>query len=261
VLAIALTDWQIGTDQFSFIGLHNFRILAIDPDFRSAVFNTVAYALMMAPATVVLGLVTALLIESAGALRGFYRVAHFLPAMATMAAMAIAWEALLHPTIGLVNFIVTGLGLPAENWLRNRHTVLPALALIGTWQNFGYATVLFLAGLRAIPRDLHDAAFVDGADATIDLMRTVTLPLLGPTTMFVTVIAGLRAFETFDTVRVLTRGGPDHASDMLLYDLYRESFEYLNTGYGAAITVVFLLLVSTLTLIQIRTMDRKVHYT
>jgi multiple sugar transport system permease protein len=120
---------------------------------------------------------------------------------------------------------------------------------------------LFLAGLQAIPRDLHDAAAVDGADSTLDRLRIVTLPLLGPTTMFVTVVAGLRAFEGFDTVRVLTRGGPDHASDMLLYDIYRESFEYLHTGYGAAIAVVFLLLVSALTLIQTRTMNRKVHYT
>src|SRR5215471_9441707 len=96
VFVLALTDWQIGTDQLSFVGLRNFRILAIDPDYRSAVFNTVAYTVMTVPATVALGLITALLIESAGA-RGFYRVAHFLPAMATMAAMAIAWEGLLNP--------------------------------------------------------------------------------------------------------------------------------------------------------------------
>lgn len=261
VFAIAMTDWQMGMDEFSFVGLHNFRILAVDPDFYSALVNTLVYALIVVPATLCLGLITALLIESVRSFGGFYRAAHFLPAMATMAAMAIAWEALLHPTIGLVNHAMISLGLPPENWLRNQHTVLPVLALIGTWQNFGYATVLFLAGLKAIPLDIYNAAALDGADSAVDRLRTVTLPLLGPTAMFVTVIAGLRALEVFDTVRILTRGGPDHASDMLLYDMYRESFEYLHTGYGAAITVVFLVLVGALTLIQARAMDRRVHYT
>jgi multiple sugar transport system permease protein len=120
--------------------------------------------------------------------------------------------------------------------------------------------VLFLAGLKAIPADLYDAAAIDGADSVSDRFRTVTLPMLGPTMMFVVIVTALRALEVFDTVNILTQGGPAKSSEVLLYTLYTESFEYLRTGYGAAITVVFLAIVVSLTLVQAAVMDRRVHY-
>jgi multiple sugar transport system permease protein len=260
VIVIALTDWQMGAKTLSFAGLANFREVLGDEGFRISLVNTVVYVLIVVPGTVGLGLLIALLIESGKSCRAFYRAIHFLPFMATLAAMAIAWEALLHPTIGLVNQTLVSLGLPTANWLRDEKTVLPVLTAIGIWQNLGYAMVLFLAGLKAIPQDLYDASDVDGADLWLDRLRTVTLPMLGPVTMFVVIVVALRAFETFDTVQILTQGGPGHASEMLMYTLYRESFEYLRTGYGAAVTLVFLAIVVALTLFQARVMDKRVHY-
>ncbi|MDL2410717.1 sugar ABC transporter permease [Rhizobium calliandrae] len=260
VFAIALTDWQFGATTLNFVGLANFREVVADEGFRASLINTILYVVIVVPGTIVLGLVIALLIESGKSLRAFYRAIHFLPFMATLTAMAVAWEALLHPTIGLVNQALARLGLPTANWLRDENTVLPVLAMIGVWQNFGYAMVLFLAGLKSIPQDLYDAADIDGADLWFDRLRTVTLPMLGPVTMFVFIVVALKAFETFDTVQVLTQGGPGHASEMLLYTLYRESFEYLRTGYGASVAVIFLFIVLALTLIQVRVMDKKVHY-
>lgn len=260
VVVIALTDWQLGARTLSFVGLANFREVFGDEGFRISLVNTVVYVLIVVPGSVGLGLLIALLIESGQSCRVFYRAAHFVPFMATLAAMAFAWEALLHPSIGLVNQALTALGLPTTNWLRDERTVLGVLAVIGIWQNLGYAMVLFLAGLKAIPQDLYDASDVDGADLWFDRLRTVTLPMLGPVTMFVVIVVALRAFETFDTVQVLTRGGPGHASEMLMYTLYRESFGYLRTGYGAAVTLVFLVIVVALTLVQARVMDRRVHY-
>ncbi|MDE5466275.1 MULTISPECIES: sugar ABC transporter permease [unclassified Bradyrhizobium] len=260
VFVIALTDWQFGAHTFAFVGIANFREVFGDDGFRASLLNTVIYVLIVVPGTVILGLAIAMLIESGRSLRAFYRAIHFLPFMATLAAMAIAWEALLHPTIGLVNQTFSALGLPTANWLRDEVTALPVLAIIGIWQNLGFAMVLFLAGLKSIPRDLYDAAEIDGADLWLDRFRTVTLPMLGPVLMFVVIVVALRAFEAFDTVKVLTKGGPGHASDVLLYTLYRESFEYLRTGYGAAVAVVFLVIVVALTLIQARVMDKRVHY-
>ncbi|WP_236775533.1 carbohydrate ABC transporter permease [Agrobacterium tumefaciens] len=260
VFAIALTDWQFGASSMSFVGFGNFREVFADEGFRASFVNTLIYVVIVVPGTLVLGLAIALLIESGKSCRAFYRAIHFLPFMATLTAMAIAWEALLHPTIGLVNQTLVSLGLPTANWLRDEATVLPVLAMIGIWQNLGYAMVLFLAGLKSIPQDLYDAADIDGADLWLDRLRTVTLPMLGPVTMFVFIVVALKAFETFDTVQILTQGGPGHASEMLLYTLYRESFEYLRTGYGASVAVVFLVIVVTLTLIQARVMDKKVHY-
>ncbi len=260
VFVIALTDWQFGARSLSFIGLANFRQVFADAGFRASLLNTFVYVVIVVPGTVILGLLIALLIESGKSCRSFYRAVHFLPFMATLTAMAIAWEALLHPTIGLVNQTLAAIGLPTANWLRDKNTVLPVLAIIGIWQNLGYAMVLFLAGLKGIPQDLYDAADVDGADFWLERLRTVTLPMLGPVSMFVVIVVALRAFESFDTVKVLTQGGPGHASEVLLYTLYRESFEYLRTGYGAAVAVVFLGIIVTLTLVQVRVMDRKVHY-
>lgn len=260
VLGIALTDWQFGATGLRFVGLANFREVFGDPDFRASFLNTFVYVSIVVPTTVILGLLVALLVESGKSLRAFYRAVHFLPYMAMLAAMAISWEALLHPTIGFVNHVFAAAGLPTANWLRDENTVLAALAVIGIWQNLGFAMVLFLAGLKAIPKDLYDAASVDGADLWLDRLRTVTLPMLGPTTMFVVIVVALNAFRVFDTVQILTQGGPRHASDVLLYTLYRESFDYLRTGYGAAVTIVFLAIVISLTLVQARVMDRKVHY-
>ncbi|WP_342740926.1 sugar ABC transporter permease [Bradyrhizobium sp. B117] len=260
VFVIALTDWHFGARTLSFVGSANFREVVADQVFRTSLLNTVVYVMIVVPSTVVLGLIIALLIESRRSCRAFYRAIHFLPFMATLGAMAIAWEALLHPTIGLVNQTLAAIGLPTVNWLRDENTALPVLAMIGIWQNLGYTMVLFIAGLKGIPQDLYDAADVDGADLWFDRLPTVTLPMLGPVSMFVVIIMALRAFESFDTVKVLTQGGPGHASEVLLYTLYRESFEYLHTGYGAAIAVVFLAIVVTLTLLQVRIMDRKVHY-
>lgn len=260
VFVIALTDWQFGASTLSFIGLANFEEVFSDGGFRASFVNTIIYVAIVVPGTIVLGLAVALLIESGKSFRAFYRAIHFLPYMATLTAMAIAWEALLHPTIGPVNQTLAGLGLPTANWLRDENTVLPVLAVIGIWQNLGFAMVLFLAGLKSIPQDLFDAAEIDGADLWLDRLRTVTLPMLGPVFMFVFIVVALKAFETFDTVQVLTQGGPGHASEMLLYTLYRESFQYLRTGYGASVAVVFLLIVVALTLIQARVIDRRVHY-
>jgi multiple sugar transport system permease protein len=260
VFVIAATDWQFGARSLSFVGLGNFAELFADPVFRISLLNTIVYALIVIPATVILGLIVALLIESGKSLRAFYQAAHFLPYMATLAAMAIAWEALLHPTIGLVNQTLAAVGLPTANWLRDERTVLPVMAAIGIWQNLGFAMVLFLAGLKSIPRDLYDAAEVDGADIWLDRLRTVTLPMLGPVTMFVMVVIALKAFRVFDTVKILTQGGPANASEVLLHTLYVESFEFLRTGYGAAVTVVFLAIVVALTLLQARVLDKRVHY-
>src|SRR6185369_3002156 len=169
---------QLGSFTFHFIGTANFRTLFTDPTFWKALSNTVVYVAIVVPGTVLLGLVTALLIEASPRLRGFYRAAHFLPVMSTMAAMAIVWGTMLHPTIGLVNRLLAAFGISGVNWLRDENTALSALAAIGIWQGFGFAMVLFVAGLKSIPQSLYDAAAIDGADGLLDRLRTVTMPML-----------------------------------------------------------------------------------
>jgi len=263
LLAVAffsLTDWQLGQADFAFVGLGNFRTLFSDPLFLKALRNTCIYVLAVVPGTVILGLLVAVLLESSDSLKGFYRTAHFVPVMASTSAMAIVWGTMLHPTIGLFNRILYVLGYSSVNWLRDERTALLSLIVIGVWQGFGYAMVLLVSGLKAIPQHLYDAADVDGADGAIDRLQFVVLPMIGPVLMFVVIITAVRAFSVFDAVRVLTAGGPNYGTDVLLYRLYTESFDYLRTGYGAALTVVFLGIVIVLTLVQAKLMDRRVHY-
>jgi multiple sugar transport system permease protein len=260
VVLFSLTDWQLGSFTFHFIGIANFRTLFTDPTFWKALTNTLVYAAIVVPGTVLLGLVVALLIEASPGLRGFYRAAHFLPVMSTMSAMAIVWGTMLHPTIGLVNRALGAMGISGVNWLRDERTALLALALIGIWQGLGFAMVLFVSGLKSVPQQLYDAAAIDGADGVLDRLRFVTLPMLGPVTMFVVILTATRSFEVFDSVRVLTQGGPNYASDVLLHRFYTESFDFLRMGYGAALTVVYLAIVVLLTLTQARLLERRVHY-
>lgn len=259
ILPMALTDWEFGKGQVGFAGVANFVELATDERFIAALFNSIMYVLAVVPLTVFAGLMLAALIERAGPLKSLYRAAHFLPVVATLAAMAVAWESLLHPTFGLLNRALAVVGMEPQNWLRDERLVLPTLIVIGVWQNIGFAVVMFLAGLRTIPQDLLDAARVDGAVLPYDRMRTVVWPLLGPITLFVTVMSAKKSLAVFDTVAVLTQGGPADSSEVLLHLLFVESFERLRAGYGAAITVVYLLLLLSVTWAQ-RVLDKRVHY-
>jgi multiple sugar transport system permease protein len=259
-IVISFTDWEFGAASARFVGIANFEALVADGVFWRAFGNTLLYAGIVVPACVCGGLALALLIESTDRFRAFYRTAHFLPVMSTLVAMAVVWQTLLHPTIGLLNQVLGVIGLEGRNWLRDEGTALLALAAIGIWQNLGFTMVLFMAGLKSIPRDLYHAADIDGADSILDRFRTVTLPLLGPVMMFVLVMMAIRSFQVFETVRVLTKGGPNKASEVLLHLIYVESFEFLHTGHGAALTVVFLAVVVVLTMVQTRIVEKRVHY-
>jgi multiple sugar transport system permease protein len=151
-------------------------------------------------------------------------------------------------------------GLPGPNWLGDSKTVLLSLALIGVWQSVGFNMVLFLAGLTAIPRELYAAAEIDGAASAWERFRLVTWPMLGPTTLFVITISVVNAVKVFETVGTLTQGGPNKASEVLLWTIYQEGFVYLRVGYASAMTVVFLAVLVVLMLLQYRVLDRRVHY-
>ncbi len=261
VVIMAFTDWQLGQNTIQFTGLQNLTELATDDVFRKSASNTLLYAALVTPASVLLGLWLAVLIESSPIGRAFFRSAFFLPVVSTTVAMAIVWEFLLHPSLGPVNALLSLAGIPRQSFLNNPATVLPTLAMIGIWENAGYNMVLFMAGLKAIPRDLYDAAAVDGAHRPYERFWTVTFPLLGPTLLFIVIISFLRSFRVFETVTAITQGGPQRASEVILFTIYQEGFVYFRVGYASALTVAFVVMLLTLTLIKFRFLDRRVHYT
>ncbi|WP_410216228.1 carbohydrate ABC transporter permease [Paracoccus sp. (in: a-proteobacteria)] len=254
----SVTDYRLGALNWDYIGPRNFVAAFSDPVFTRALMNTALYAAIVIPAGVFLALGVALLVHGRSKSRAFWETAYFLPVTATLVAMATVWQFLLHPSLGPVNAAITRAGFEPVSFLGNPALLIPTMALIGVWQVLGFNMVLFLAGLTAIPKDLHEAARLDGAKSSIDRFLTVTWPMLGPTTMFVVVTTSISAFKVFETVAVLTKGRS--GSETLLYALYLEGFEYSNTGYAAALTLIFLAIVLILSIGQTLRMERKVHY-
>lgn len=260
VLVLAFTDYEFGAPGFRWIGPGNFVDMLSDRTFASSVRNTAVYTLVVAPVSIVLALVLAVAIESGARGRATFRAIFFLPVVSLTVAMATAWQYLLHPTIGPVNALLRMVNVSGPNWLGSSDWVLFSLGIIGVWENVGFNLVLFLAGLTAIPRDLYAAAEVDGARSGWSRFWLVTWPMLGPTVLLVSVITMTRVIRVFDTVRTLTQGGPNMASEVLLHTIYQEGFHYFRFGYSAAITLVFLAVVLFLVLVQTRIADRRVHY-
>jgi multiple sugar transport system permease protein len=257
---LSFTDYELGATEMTGIGVGNFTQALADPIFRRSLWNTVLYVAIVLPGAVGFGLLIAVLVQSRKRTRSFYEVIYFLPVTSTLIAMATVWQVLLHPKLGPINAFLSMIGVGEIAFLSEPSLVLPTLAVIGIWQLVGFNMVLFLAGLSAIPRDLYEAAEIDGCASGIDRFLTITWPLLGPTTMFVIVTTSITAFKVFDTVAVMTRGGPAGASEVLLYAIYLEGFQYFHTAYAAALTIIFLLFILIFSVIQTFVLDRRVHY-
>jgi multiple sugar transport system permease protein len=260
LLVLSFTDYNLGNLDFKFVGLANFGKAMSDPVFRRSLWNTFLYVAIVLPLAVGLGLLVAILVHGRKRTRTFYEVVYFLPVTSTLIAMASVWTFVLHPKLGPVNALLDALGLDRHAFLSDPALVLPTLAVIGVWHLIGFNMVLFLAGLTTIPKDLYEAAEVDGCANALDRFLTITWPLLGPTTMFVIVTTSITAFKVFDTVAVMTHGGPIGASEVLLYAIYLEGFQYFHTAYAAALTVVFLVFILVFSVIQAFVLDRRTHY-
>lgn len=258
LIVLSFTDYEIGAVAIDWLGLRNFERAVADPVFRRAIVNTLLYVAIVLPGGVLLGLLIAILVHARTRSRGFYEVVYFLPVTTTMIAMATVWQFVLHPRLGPVNAVIRLAGFEEQAFISNPKLLIPTLAVIGLWQVIGFNMVLFLAGLTAIPRDLYDAAEVDGAGGPVSRFLTVTWPQLAPTTMFVAVTTSITAFKVFDTVAALTQG--KDGSEVLLYAIYLEGFQYFKIGYAAALTVIFLLFMLAFSLVQAFQLDRRVHY-
>lgn len=260
VFAMSLTDYQLGAVDWSFIGLGNYQALLSDGPFLRSLLNTFIYVAIVVPGSVVFGLIVAILVYERTRTKTIYQIIYFLPVTTTLIAMSVVWHFVLNPSLGPVTALARHFGLADFDVFGDPDLVLFGLAVIGIWQLVGFNMILFIAGLTAIPRDLYDAADIDGADHAWDRFWRVTWPMLGPTTLFVVVTTTITAFRVFDTVAVITRGNPMGRSDVMLYTMYIVGFQDFNIGYAAAITMVFLAFVLTVALLQALIIDRRTHY-
>jgi sn-glycerol 3-phosphate transport system permease protein len=242
-----------------FIGLDHYQTMVADPVFWKSITNNAIYALTTIPLSMALALGMALLIHAKVRGQAVVRMAYFTPTVLPMVAVANIWLYFYAPDYGLIDQMLGPFGFGGRNWLGNTETALPALIVITIWKEAGFFMIFYLAALQQIPPALLEAAQLEGATYRQQLRRIV-LPLLMPTTLFISVNAVIGAFRLVDHVVAMTKGGPDNATMLLLFQIYQVGFSFWDTGYAAALTVVLLVILSLIALFQFGYADKRVHY-
>jgi len=248
-----------GKREARFVGTENYQQLIGDEVFWQVLWNNFLYAIGTVPISIALAIAMALWVNSKIHGRGFVRMAYFTPTVLPLIAVANIWMFFYTPGFGLIDQIRGLFGLPHLNLIGNPDTVLWAMMAVAIWKEAGFFMIFYLAALQTIPPSLREAGDIEGAGSWY-FFRRITFPLLMPTTLFVSVNATINSFRLIDHIFVMTEGGPDNASSLLLYYIYETAFKYWDTAYGATLTVVLLLLLSLLAIGQFFFLDRKVHY-
>jgi multiple sugar transport system permease protein len=255
-LLLSATDFDIyaigDPHVMRFTGAMNYTQLLGDPEFWNALRNTLVYVLIGGPLVVTASLGAAMLVNARRVkARGLFRVVFFTPVVTTLVAVAIVWRYLYQPDYGLLNWLLSRLGLHGVDWLGDPHWAMPAIILLAVWKNFGYNMLIFVAGLQSIPQELYEAAEIDGASPW-QRFRHVTLPGLRPSLIFVTVMTLLGNFQLFSEPYVMTQGGPLRSTVSLVMLMYEQGFRWWRMGRAAAIAFVLFLLMLTATRFQMR---------
>jgi len=242
-----------------FVGADNYQAMLADSVFWRALSNNMVYAASVIPLTIALALAMALWVNGNIAGRPFLRLSFFTPTVLPMIAVANVWLFFYAPGYGLLDQILGLFGISSHNWLGDQHTALIALIAVAVWKDAGFFMIFYLAALQQISPQLGEAAAIEGASRWY-FFRRVTFPLLMPTTLFVLVNAIINAFRLIDHIVVMTQGGPDNSTALLLFYIYEVGFKFWDTAYAATLTVMLLVLLAALALGQFLILDRRVHY-
>jgi sn-glycerol 3-phosphate transport system permease protein len=272
VLLVAFTHWPTvatliqsvfstprGARRSVFVGPENYEVMLDDPVFWQSLWNNFLFCIGTIPASVALALLMAVWVNERLPGRTFLRLAYFTPTVLPMIAVANIWLFFFSPSYGLVDQILGLFGAPAHNWLGDQATALSCLMVVTVWKEAGFFMIFYLAALQQISPRLAEAAAIEGASRWY-FFRRVTFPLLMPTTLFVLVNAVINSFRLVDHIFVMTKGGPDNATSLLLFYIYEVGFKFWDTGLAAAMTVVLLVILATLAVGQFLFIDKRVHY-
>jgi len=251
---LSLFDWNLIKPRRPFIGLKNFINIAGDKSFWLAFSNTMIFTVFVVVISVLLALILALALKKKTRIGGLYEFAYFLPVVIPMVPVSIIWKWMYDKTYGIINYLLTSLGLTAVGWLTDPNIALISIIIMSIWKVLGYYMVLFLVGLRNIPEQYYEAAVVDGANSW-QVFRSITFPLLKRMTLYVSVIATIQALNVFTQVYVMTtgsQGAPLASVRVLVYEIYQNGFRYFKMGYASAQVIVLFAIVLTISLIQFK---------
>jgi multiple sugar transport system permease protein len=238
------------------VGLKNYIVLLKDPLFWKALKNTFFFVIVAGPLSIAVSLSAALLLNSKLIkFKAVFRLVYFLPVVTTLVAVAIVWRFIYHPRFGILNFFLSFLGIQPIDWLGDPLWAMPAIILMSVWKNFGYNMIIFIAGLQNIPLDLYESAEIEGANRW-QQFKSITLPMLAPTTIFVSIITMIGYFQIFAEPYIMTQGGPLNSTLSIVQYMYQEGFRWWNMGYSAALAFVLFLIIFLGTIIQLRIKKR-----
>jgi len=243
----------------AFVGAENYRFMVADEVFWKVLSNNIWYALGTIPVSIALAVLMAIWVNGRLPARSVVRMAYFTPTILPMIAVANIWLFFYTPEIGLIDQIGGFFGLPGHNWLGDPDTVLGCLIVITIWKEAGFFMIFYLAALQSLPPELEEAARLEGAGRWY-FFRRVTFPLLMPTTLFVLINAMINSFKLVDHLFILTKGGPDNASALLLYYIYEVAFSFFDEAYAATLTAVMLLALAVIAIGQFLALDKRIHY-
>ena len=241
---MSLNEWKVGSPT-KFVGLANYLRLPNDPRFIDAIWHTIVYTFLSVLLPLLFGTFAAVVFHQKIPLRGFLRGLFIMPMMATPVAIALVWTMMFHPQLGVLNYLLSLVGLPAQLWVFHPATVIPSLVMVETWQWTPLVMLIVLGGLAAIPTEPYESALIDGASFW-QMFRYITLPLITPVLFIAAMIRMIDAVKSFDIIFAITQGGPGTASETINLYLYSVAFVYYDVGYGSAIALVFFVLIVVL---------------
>ncbi len=253
---ISFTDFDIyalgDLSTVRFVGIKNYSKLFIDPLFWLSLKNTSYYVILATPLSIAVSLGAAMLLNSKLLkIKGVFRLSYFIPYVTTLVAVAIVWRFIYHPRFGILNYFLGLVGINPVDWLGDPNWAMPSIVIMAVWKSFGYNMIIFIAGLQNIPEDLYEAASLEGAGEW-QKFKSITLPLLAPTTLFISIVTIVGYFQLFAEPYIMTQGGPLNSTLSIVQYMYQEGFRWWNMGYSASIAFVLFFIILLVTLIQFK---------
>lgn len=255
---LSFTQWDLLTSPH-WIGFENFTELFKDASFYRSLGNTLYFIAGYLPIVYILGLATALALNKKFRGSGWIRAAYFLPVITSWVIVSLLWKWILNPQGGLVNSGLAAIGITGPGWWTSTTWAMPSVIIASAWKDLGYVMLILLAGLQAIPPEYKEAAAIDGA-SDWQILRKITLPLLTPSTFFVLVISLINNFQVFDQFWIMTDGGPEGSTTVILHNIIANSFNYGRMGYASAMSMALFAIILLITLVQLKLQKRWVHY-
>ncbi len=261
-LGISFTSWNIlgGLEALKWVGLKNYQRLPLDAYFVKSLWNNVVYTLKFVPITMGLALLLAVVMNKKIYGRSVIRAMFFIPFISNIVAISAVWMAFFQPETGPINKMLMMFGMQnPPQWLASSATALDSIVIVNVWLNFGYTMVIYLAGLQNIPKDVYEAADIDGAGPVRKFVK-ITWPMLSPTTFFILITTMINSFKVFGTVNVMTQGGPGDATSVIVFYIYQTAFRFYKMGYAAAMSWILFIIIFAITLVQWQGQKKWVGY-